>query len=109
MHFPINLLLLSTAQMKPVLIKFEYWIHLSAIGTKQCAANDEVYESGDSFFPNCGTECFCIDGALGCRKVDSVTGCSDDPVHHRKAAYVQPITAYRSEDVEKGTSGVYYS
>jgi len=38
---------------------------------RECWADDRNFASGDDFWPNCNTQCFCIDGGIACRQAKS--------------------------------------
>ena len=55
-----------------------------------CYANDETYETGENFFPNCKTECICVDGVIGCRKAQDPAHCEGETIM-AMAAHTKPI------------------
>lgn len=55
-----------------------------------CFANDEEYKTGENFFPNCKTECICVDGVIGCRKAANPTHCEGETIM-AMAAHTKPI------------------
>lgn len=57
---------------------------------KVCYANDETYETGENFFPNCKTECICVDGVIGCRKAQDPAHCEGETIM-AMAAHTKPI------------------
>lgn len=72
---------------------------------RECFANDEQYRSGDDFWPNCNTQCFCLDGGIGCRNErSSDPNCLEETNLLRQPAKV-PIAdsiVNREGDPEKG-------
>ena len=45
---------------------------------RSCHAGDMEYVTGDMFYPNCQSECFCVDGNIGCRPpIKNPEGCNE--------------------------------
>lgn len=45
---------------------------------RSCHAGDMEYATGDTFYPNCQSECFCVDGDIGCRPpAKTPAGCNE--------------------------------
>lgn len=74
---------------------------------RECYANEREYKSGDDFWPNCNTQCFCIDGGIGCRSARSEdSDCYEDTNLLLRPAIVPIGDSFldRQADPEKGIS-----
>ena len=85
--------------------------HLNKISAKPgrvCYANDETYETGENFFPNCKTECICVDGVIGCRKAQDPAHCEGETIM-AMAAHTKPIdmVEVRPANEDKNIAGKY--
>lgn len=53
---------------------------------RSCHAGDMEYASGDNFYPSCNSECFCVDGNIGCRPpAKTPVGCDELNLLHAPA------------------------
>ena len=92
------------------LVSFDlYKILLSAKPGRSCHAGDMEYASGDNFYPSCNSECFCVDGNIGCRPpAKTPVGCKELNLLHQPA--ISPpidVVKVREADEEKDVSGNY--
>ena len=80
----------------------------SAKPGRVCYANDETYETGENFFPNCKTECICVDGVIGCRKAQDPAHCEGETIM-AMAAHTKPIdmVEVRPANEDKNIAGKF--
>jgi len=72
---------------------------------RECYDNEREYKSGDDFWPNCNTQCFCIDGGIGCRSARSTDGnCREEQSLLNQPAIVPMPESFvdRQANEEKG-------